>query len=104
MPFGVGLEQVAATAGGGAVAGGVAGYAAKKLVKLAAVVVVLEVGLLAALERNGVLAVQWDALDGLVAGLGMNLESGLFGAASAVAALPVGAGLAGGFLTGFKVA
>jgi uncharacterized membrane protein (Fun14 family) len=104
MPFGVGLGQVAATAGSGAVAGGVAGYAAKKFVKLAAVVVVLEVGLLAVLERNEVLAVQWDALDGLVAGVGTNLESGLFGAVSAVAALPVGAGLAGGFLAGFKVA
>src|SRR5699024_9534063 len=67
MLFGVGLEQVAATAGGGAVAGGVAGYAAKKLVKLAAVVVVLEVGLLAVLDRKEILAVQWDALDGLVA-------------------------------------
>jgi uncharacterized membrane protein (Fun14 family) len=104
MAFGVGLEQLAAMAGSGAVAGGVAGYAAKKLVKLAAVVVVLEVGLLAALERNGILAVQWDALDGLVAGVGTNLESGLLGAVSAVAALPIGAGLAGGFLAGFKVA
>jgi uncharacterized membrane protein (Fun14 family) len=109
MPFGVGLvgvglEQVVATAGSGAVAGGVAGYAAKKLAKLAAVVVVLEFGLLAALERNGVLAVQWDALDGLVTGLSTNLEPELLGAASAVAALPIGAGLAGGFLAGFKVA
>jgi len=104
MLFGVGLEQVAATAGGGAVAGGVAGYAAKKLVKLAAVVVVLEVGLLAVLDRKEILAVQWDALDGLVAGLGANLEPGLLGAMSVVAALPIGAGLAGGFLAGFKVA
>lgn len=104
MPFGVGLEQVAATAGSGAVAGGVVGYTVKKLVKLAAVVVVLEVGLLAALDRKGVLAVQWDALDGLVAGLGANLEPGLLGAVSAVAALPIGAGLAGGFLAGYKVA
>lgn len=64
MLFGMGLEQVAATAGGGTVAGGVAGYAAKKLVKLAAVVVALEVGLLAVLERKEILAVQWDALEG----------------------------------------
>src|SRR5699024_8317197 len=98
------LEQVAATAGGGAVAGGVAGYAAKKLVKLAAVVIALEVGLLAVLERKEILAVQWDALDGLVAGLGTHLEPGLLGAMSVVAALPIGAGLAGGFLAGFKVA
>jgi uncharacterized membrane protein (Fun14 family) len=104
MPVEVGLKQVVATMGSGVVLGGVAGFAAKKLVKLAAVVVVLEVGLLAALERSGVLNVYWGSLDGFLAGLGESLESGLLGAVSVVAALPIGAGLAGGFLAGFKVA
>jgi uncharacterized membrane protein (Fun14 family) len=104
MPVEVGMEQIVATVGSGAVLGGVTGYAAKKLLKLAAVLVVLEIGLLAALERSGVLNVYWDSLDGFFTGMGTNLESGLLGAVSVVAALPIGAGLAGGFLAGFKVA
>jgi uncharacterized membrane protein (Fun14 family) len=104
MTFEVGLEQVVATIGSGVVLGGVAGFAAKKLLKLAAVVVVLEVGLLAALERSGVLNVYWGSLDGFVGSAVGSIESGVLGAVSLVAAIPVTAGLAGGFLAGFKVA
>jgi uncharacterized membrane protein (Fun14 family) len=104
MPIEVGMEQLVATVGSGAVLGGIAGFAAKKLVKLAAVIVVLEAGLLAVLERNGVLNVHWSALDGFLASTVGSVESGLLGAVSLVAALPIGAGLAGGFLAGFKIA
>lgn len=52
-------DQIVATVGSGVVLGGMAGYAAKKLLKFATVLVVLEVGFLAALERFGVLDVYW---------------------------------------------
>lgn len=104
MTFEVGLEQIVATMGSGVVLGGVAGFAAKKLVKLFAVVAVLEVGLLAVLERSGVLNVHWGALDGFLANTVGSVESGLLSVVSLAAALPIGAGLVGGFLAGFKIA
>jgi uncharacterized membrane protein (Fun14 family) len=89
-----------ATVGSGAVLGGVTGFAAKKVLKLAAVLVVLELGVLVALERSGVLDVYWGEVGQSV--MGESTDVGILSAISLVAALPIGAGLAGGFLVGFK--
>lgn len=104
MSFEIGVEQVVTTMGSGVVLGGVAGFAAKKLLKFAAVVAVLEIGLLAVLERSGVLNIHWSSLDGFLASAGESVESGLLDVVSLAAALPIGAGLVGGFLAGFKIA
>jgi uncharacterized membrane protein (Fun14 family) len=101
MPVEVGMEQILATVGSGAVLGGVTGFAAKKVLKLAAVLVVLELGALAVLERSGVLDVYWGDLAQSF-GMGGSGDVGILSAVSLVAALPIGAGLAGGFLVGFK--
>ena len=88
--------------GGGAVIGAVIGFAAKKVAKLIAVIVGLELALFKFLETRGVLSVDWSKISGAgdsvadksgeVAGWGMSL----------VSALPVGVGFTGGFLVGFK--
>jgi uncharacterized membrane protein (Fun14 family) len=72
------------------------------LAKLAAFLVVLEVGILTALERNSVLDVYWGELGGLLSRSGGAVESSVSGLGSLVGVLPVGAGLTGGFLVGFK--
>jgi uncharacterized membrane protein (Fun14 family) len=98
----IGVEQITMTVGSGAVLGGVLGFAAKKFAKLAAFLVVLEVGLLTALERNGVLDVYWGELGSLLSRSGRAVESGVSGFTSLAGALPIDAGLTGGFLVGFK--
>lgn len=98
----IGMEQFGVTVGSGAVLGGVLGYTAKKLLKLAVVLAVLEVGVLAFLERNGVLDVYWNDFGSLLAGVDGSSEPGMSKLASLAGALPIGASFAGGFLLGFK--
>lgn len=50
---------LASSIGGASLLGVVMGFAAKKLIKIVAVIVGLELGLLALLERQGVISVQW---------------------------------------------
>lgn len=102
MVFEVGIEQVVAMVGSGAVLGGMTGYAAKKLLKVAVALVVLEIGILTALEHSGVLNVYWGSFADSVAGASESIGTGILGAVSLVAALPIAGGLTGGFLVGFK--
>jgi uncharacterized membrane protein (Fun14 family) len=105
MPSELGMEQLLTTIGSGAVLGGVLGYAAKKLVKVAVVLAALEVGLLMYLEGKGVLNVYWGDFNSLLSGSGSSGEgitSGVSNLASLAGALPIGASFAGGFLLGFK--
>jgi uncharacterized membrane protein (Fun14 family) len=100
-PSSLGLEV-----GGGAVIGGVVGFAAKKIAKLIAVLIGLELALFKFLETRGVLEVDWDALSS-TAGNATDAATGAGGsppgwATSLLSALPVSAGFTGGFMLGFK--
>jgi len=98
------LQQVGIEAGGGAVIGGVIGFAAKKVAKLIAIIVGLELALFKFLETRGVLEVNWEKLTNASA----NVTDAATGAEapswinSLLSTLPVGAGFTGGFLLGFK--
>ena len=108
-PTSLGLEL-----GSGAVIGGIVGFAAKKIAKLIAVLVGLELALFKFLETRGILEVNWDALSsqaGNVTQQAANATSGGSNAvgstppswmASLLSALPVSAGFTGGFLVGFR--
>ena len=98
------MQQLGLEVGGGALIGGVTGFAAKKVAKLIAVIVGLELALFKFLETRGVLEVNWDAISG-AAGNTTNVATGAQPpgwAVSLLSALPVSAGFTGGFLLGFR--
>ena len=100
------LQQVGLEVGGGAVIGGVIGFAAKKIAKLIAVIIGLELALFKFLETRGVLQVNWEKITNASANATSTAQEG--GEASAgylesiVSTLPVGAGFTGGFFVGFR--
>jgi uncharacterized membrane protein (Fun14 family) len=115
-PFSLGLEV-----GGGGVLGFLTGYAAKKVVKIVAILIGAQLALFKFLETRGVLEVNWEALytgaantttaaanatvggnaSGNATANGANAAGGgLF--QSLLSALPVGGGFAAGALVGFK--
>lgn len=102
--FGLNFQQLGLEFGTGAVIGGIIGFAAKKVAKLIAVIVGLELALFKLLESRGILQVDWERL-----GAGF-LKAGETAAAgqppswlmSILSTLSVGAGFTGGFLIGFQ--
>jgi len=100
------LQKMGLELGTGAVIGGIIGFAAKKIAKLIAVIVGLELALFKFLETRGILEVNWQAIGGAA----QNTTSGAGSAASQppgwitslLSALPVSAGFTGGFFVGFK--
>jgi len=104
---GLGLQQMGLEFGGGGLIGGIIGFAAKKVAKLIAVIVGIELALFKFLETRGILQVNWDAINGAA----QNATGSAGNAASAqppswvmslLSALPVSAGFTAGFLVGFK--
>jgi uncharacterized membrane protein (Fun14 family) len=59
---GIPFQQIGIEAGGGAIIGGVIGFAAKKIAKLIAVLIGLELALFKFLETRGVLDVNWNKI------------------------------------------
>jgi uncharacterized membrane protein (Fun14 family) len=103
---GIPFQQIGFEAGGGAVIGGVIGFAAKKIAKLIAVIIGLELALFKFLETRGVLQVNWQKITNASANVtDAAQEGGSAGAGyldSLLSTLPVGAGFTGGFFLGFK--
>jgi uncharacterized membrane protein (Fun14 family) len=102
------VQQIGLEVGGGAVIGGIIGFAAKKIAKIIAVIIGLELALFKFLETRGILEVNWDALSSTASeavggasgnGVGSTPPSWIM---SLLSTLPVGAGFTGGFLIGFK--
>lgn len=97
VPF----TQLGIEFGGGGVLGVLAGWAMKKLIKLAAVIAGAVVVLLSTLEAEGLIVVRWGALREYI-------ENTSFGAGMSgfmldiIGTLPVGSGFAVGALVGFK--
>ncbi|MBX0293750.1 FUN14 domain-containing protein [Haloarcula nitratireducens] len=104
---GFNLPQMGLELGTGGLIGGIIGFAAKKIAKIIAVIVGLELALFKFLETRGILEVNWQAIGGAA----QNATQGATSAAggqppswmmSIISALPVSAGFTGGFLVGFK--
>jgi len=100
------LPQLGLEVGGGALIGGIIGYAAKKVAKIIAVIVGLELALFKFLETRGVLDVNWEAITGAAGNAtqtaGETTAEVNSYAMSLLSTLPVGAGFTGGFLIGFR--
>jgi uncharacterized membrane protein (Fun14 family) len=90
--------------GTGAGIGAIVGFAAKKVAKLIAVLVGLELALFKFLESRGIIAVDWERLSGGF------MQAAEMGSASTppswmstiLSTLSVSAGFTGGFLVGFR--
>lgn len=104
---GFNFQQMGLELGTGGVIGGIIGFAAKKVAKILAVLVGLQLALFKFLETRGILEVNWQAIGGAT----QNATAGATNAASSqppgwimslLSALPVSAGFTGGFLVGFK--
>lgn len=94
--------QLGIATGGSLVAGGVVGFAAKKLVKLAVAVIGAQLALFAYLDHEGVLDVHWQALDVALAAAGRHVGMLPGWLTTLGMTVPIGAGFVGGFLVGFK--
>lgn len=99
-------NQLGLELGTGAVVGGIVGFAARKLAKLVAVVVGLELALFKYLESRAIIAVDWDRLGGGFVTASRDAAGGTPPSwlQSTVSTVPVSAGFAGGFLVGFRMA
>lgn len=100
-------QQLGLEVGGGALIGGIIGFAAKKVAKIIAVIIGIQLAVFKFLETRGVLAVDWSAITGTAS----NATEAAGSAAgsqppswivSLLSALPVSAGFTGGFLVGFR--
>ena len=97
IQLGLDPQQLGLEFGGGGVIGGVIGFAAKKIAKIIAVLVGLELALFKFLETRGVLEVNWSAITG-AAQDAANAAGGASGGTppswiqSLLSALPVSAG------------
>jgi len=90
--------------GSGAVIGGLIGFAAKKVAKILAVIVGLQLALFRFLETKGYLTVRWDKLSGGILNAGRSAQEGVDpGWINAIlSTLSIGVGFTGGFMLGFK--
>lgn len=90
--------------GTGAVIGGIIGFAAKKVAKVIAVIIGLELALFKFLESRGILTVDWDRLGATFLSAGQDAASGPPPSwlQTILSTLSVSAGFTGGFFLGWR--
>jgi uncharacterized membrane protein (Fun14 family) len=101
----VSLQQLGFELGSGAVVGGIVGFAAKKLAKIIAVIVGLELALFKFLESRGIITVDWERLTaGFVSTAQNAAQSGAppTWLQTILSTLSISAGFTGGFFLGFR--
>jgi uncharacterized membrane protein (Fun14 family) len=95
--------QLGIEVGGGAVIGAIVGYAAKKLARVIAVLIGVQLALFVFLESRQIITVDWERLSGGLIGASMGVSptppSWLL---SIISTMSVSAGFVGGFLLGFR--
>jgi uncharacterized membrane protein (Fun14 family) len=98
------FQQLGLEFGSGAVIGGIIGFAAKKVAKIIAVLVGLELALFKFLESRGILMVDWERLTGGLVGAAEDAATGAppDWIMTILSTLSISAGFTGGFLVGFK--
>jgi Uncharacterized conserved protein len=104
MAFELDPTQLGLEFGGGAIIGGIIGFAFKKIAKVIAVLVGLELALFRFLESRNILSVDWERLSGGLIDITETATSQTppSWVNTILSTLSVGAGFTGGFLVGFK--
>jgi uncharacterized membrane protein (Fun14 family) len=106
LQFNIDFQQLGVEAGSGAVIGGLIGFAAKKVAKIIAVLVGLELALFKFLESRGILTVDWERLTAGILGAGQDAASGTppSWVETILSTLSISAGFTAGFFLGWKKA
>ncbi|GAB3025552.1 FUN14 domain-containing protein [Natronobiforma cellulositropha] len=86
--------------GTGAVIGLLMGFAAKKVAKLVAIIVGVQLVIFRYLESRGILIVDWDALSAGLISASEHADPSYL--ETVISTLSVGAGFTAGFLIGFR--
>jgi uncharacterized membrane protein (Fun14 family) len=104
LQLGIDPQQLGIEFGGGAVIGGIIGFAAKKLAKVIAIIVGLELALFKFLESRAIVTVDWARLSAGVLKTGEGATAGgpPGWVSTILSTLSVSAGFTGGFLLGFR--
>lgn len=100
-PVGSVLEQVGLRVGGATVAGGLAGWATKKALKIVAVLVGLQLAVMTFLQQRGFLTVQWDQLGSAIAAMSPPAAA-VPAWVTTLSSFGIGGGFLAGALVGFK--
>ena len=90
--------------GSGAVIGAIIGFTAKKMAKIIAVIIGIELVLFRLLESRGILQVNWVGMEKYFPNIGEMTITNTppEWMVSMISSLSIGAGFIGGFLLGFK--
>jgi uncharacterized membrane protein (Fun14 family) len=98
------FTQLGIDMGGGAIIGGIIGFAVKKLAKIIAIIVGLELALFKFLESQRILTVDWNRLTAGLVGVGeaASAQTPPSWAMTILSTLSISAGFTGGFLLGFR--
>ncbi len=98
------LTQLGLEFGSGAVIGGLVGFAAKKVAKIVAVLIGLELAVFTFLESRGIITVDWERLSAGIVEASQDAASGAPPSwlQTLLSTLSVSAGFTGGFAAGFK--
>ena len=104
LQFEINAQQLGFEFGSGAAIGGIIGFAAKKIAKLIAVLVGVQLAVFKFLESRGILSVNWDQLGAtfLTASDAATADAPPAWMDTILSTLSVSAGFSGGFLVGFK--
>lgn len=101
----VDLTSLGIQMGGSAIIGAVIGFAAKKIAKVIAIIIGLQLVLFKFLESRGVLSVNWNRLTDASSGVvDDGTQAGQSFIEAFISTAGIGASFAGGFLLGFKKA
>ncbi|WP_121821479.1 FUN14 domain-containing protein [Halostella salina] len=94
-------QQLGLEFGSGAFIGAIIGFAAKKIAKILAIIVGLELALFKFLEAKGILSVDWNRLSAGLLKTGEQVQDPGW-IAPILSTMSIGVGFTGGFLVGFK--
>lgn len=96
------ISNLAAQGGGGMIVGAVIGFAAKKILKIVALLAGIQTAVLTYLEQKGLITVNWEAFQNMAlvtAGDGGGMPPFL---ANTISSILLGGGLALGAAVGFR--
>ncbi|MCL9817146.1 FUN14 domain-containing protein [Natronocalculus amylovorans] len=99
----VNVQQLGMEAGGAAIIGGLIGFAFKRIAKLIAIIIGIELAIFRFLEARGIVTVDWERLtSGAISGTDQTTQAPPDWVWTILSTLSISAGFTIGFLIGYK--